>query len=420
MRTPSNPFTHVSQDLDRARKDHPPDVDHSPSLTDILDEGQRLELVRVVQIIIDYMHDIVCLQTIPSPRTYEDDKGIGKEKEQEKREPQDNEIPGQKSQDDGGQSPTPRSFIQRLKSPTRFWSFGKNDGTKDPAQVTVKELGADGPVHEDFDSWKTDILSKLKEALEKPSLQERETAKSQQMPEEHRDPHPLNQPWTDEAYHGIEVSEATTSPATKQSSVGLPQFCELIDTSLNDLSARSKHLIMQAMLLLCLNSGRFSAYSEVMMLYLVFTLYIPLDDFVDYEINVSKKLLESAKNMSAEKEKDSRMEESKVSKKWKVGLASAAGAIAIGLTGGLAAPAVAAGLGTLLGGLGMGAGYLGALAGSSVLVGGLFGAYGGRMTGDMMKRYAAEVEDFAFIPTREGAIAAERRNSIKKDVAEKT
>lgn len=59
----------------------------------------------------------------------------------------------------------------------------------------------------------------------------------------------------------------------------------------------------------------------------------------------------------------------------------------------------------VMGGLGLGAtaaaGYLGSLAASSVLVGGLFGAYGGRMTGKMMDQYAREVEDFAFVPVRD-------------------
>ena len=63
--------------------------------------------------------------------------------------------------------------------------------------------------------------------------------------------------------------------------------------------------------------------------------------------------------------------------------------------GGLAAPLVAAGLGTLLGGIGLGgtvaAGYLGAMAASAPLVGSLFGAYGGRLTGEMMNKYSKEV-----------------------------
>jgi hypothetical protein len=58
-----------------------------------------------------------------------------------------------------------------------------------------------------------------------------------------------------------------------------------------------------------------------------------------------------------------------------------------------------------MGGLGLGAtaaaGYLGTLASSSVLVGGLFGAYGARMTGRAMDDYAREVEDFAFISIHE-------------------
>ncbi|KAK5057161.1 hypothetical protein LTR16_010548, partial [Cryomyces antarcticus] len=106
--------------------------------------------------------------------------------------------------------------------------------------------------------------------------------------------------------------------------------------------------------------------------------------------------------MSAEEETKKKAEENAGSRKWKVGLASVAGAAIIGVTGGLAAPLLAAGVGSVMGGLGLGAtaaaGYLGTVASSTVIVGGLFGAYGGRMTGQMMDQYAKEVEDFAFIP----------------------
>jgi Protein of unknown function (DUF726) len=57
-----------------------------------------------------------------------------------------------------------------------------------------------------------------------------------------------------------------------------------------------------------------------------------------------------------------------------------------------------------VGGLGLGstvaAGLLGTLAGSGVVVGSLFGAYGYGMTSKMMEAYAKEVEDFAFLPMR--------------------
>ena len=41
---------------------------------------------------------------------------------------------------------------------------------------------------------------------------------------------------------------------------------------------------------------------------------------------------------------------------------------------------------------------LGTVAGNTYLVGGLFGAYGGQMTGQMMDNLSREVEDFAFLP----------------------
>ncbi|KAK1019337.1 hypothetical protein LTR33_019352, partial [Friedmanniomyces endolithicus] len=108
--------------------------------------------------------------------------------------------------------------------------------------------------------------------------------------------------------------------------------------------------------------------------------------------------------MRADEETKKKAEANHDHRKWKVGLATVAGAALIGVTGGLAAPLIAAGVGTMMGGLGLGAtaaaGYLGTLAGSTVLVGGLFGAYGGRMTGKMIDQYAREVEDFAFIPVR--------------------
>ncbi|RQM05010.1 hypothetical protein DH86_00003744 [Scytalidium sp. 3C] len=74
----------------------------------------------------------------------------------------------------------------------------------------------------------------------------------------------------------------------------------------------------------------------------------------------------------------------------------------IGVTGGLAAPLVAGAIGTIMAGLGLeataAAALLGGLAESGVVVGALFGAYGGRMTSKMMDAYAKEVEDFAFLP----------------------
>ncbi|KAL8673218.1 MAG: hypothetical protein Q9168_002370 [Polycauliona sp. 1 TL-2023] len=121
-----------------------------------------------------------------------------------------------------------------------------------------------------------------------------------------------------------------------------------------------------------------------------------------HESAVAKGLLATALGMSAAETTKKAAAEDANSRRWKVGFAAVAGAALIGVTGGLAAPLVAAGVGTVMGGLGIGipliGGYLGALAGSSVLIGGLFGAYGGKMTGRMMHQYAKEVKDFRFVP----------------------
>ncbi|RMD41245.1 hypothetical protein DV735_g3912, partial [Chaetothyriales sp. CBS 134920] len=115
-------------------------------------------------------------------------------------------------------------------------------------------------------------------------------------------------------------------------------------------------------------------------------------------------LLSAASKMDASSQTAKGQEKSARSRRWKIGVAGVAGAALIGITGGLAAPLLAAGVGTLMGGLGLGAtaaaGYLGALAGNAVLVGGLFGAYGARLTSQTMDKYSKEIKDFAFLPVR--------------------
>lgn len=178
-----------------------------------------------------------------------------------------------------------------------------------------------------------------------------------------------------------------------------------IKTPLSSLDEQTRFLILHSTLLLLLSLEHYVAQSRVLLLYLTSSLNLPLKVLTTDEEKVAIGLLEAAKQMSGEVEAQKKAEENQQSRKWKVGLASVAGAAVIGISGGLAAPLVAAGIGSVMGGLGLGAtaaaGYLGTVAGSSIIVGGLFGAYGGRMTGQMMDNYAREVEDFAFLPVRE-------------------
>ncbi|OCH95558.1 DUF726-domain-containing protein [Obba rivulosa] len=88
-----------------------------------------------------------------------------------------------------------------------------------------------------------------------------------------------------------------------------------------------------------------------------------------------------------------------------IGLGAVAGGVLIGVTGGLAAPLVGAGLSALLGFLGVGgtaAGLLATgLASSSVVCGALFGAYGSKRTAEMVGHYTRDVHDLAILPVRD-------------------
>ncbi|XP_048375224.1 transmembrane and coiled-coil domain-containing protein 4 isoform X3 [Sphaerodactylus townsendi] len=82
-----------------------------------------------------------------------------------------------------------------------------------------------------------------------------------------------------------------------------------------------------------------------------------------------------------------------------IGLATVGGGTVIGLTGGLAAPLVAAGAATIIGSAGAAA--LGSVAGIAVMAS-LFGAAGAGLTGYKMKKRVGAIEEFEFLPLTEG------------------
>lgn len=175
-----------------------------------------------------------------------------------------------------------------------------------------------------------------------------------------------------------------------------------VQTVLAQLDENKRALVLHSLILILLSLETYSAYSRVLLLHLTSSLRLKLSIMKKDEETVARGLLEAAsQQLNADAETKKAAESSSTARKWKVGLAGVAGAALIGVTGGLAAPLLAAGIGSVMGGLGLGAtaaaGYLGTLASSSVLVGGLFGAYGAKMTSQAMDDYAREVEDFGFI-----------------------
>ena len=176
-----------------------------------------------------------------------------------------------------------------------------------------------------------------------------------------------------------------------------------IPTQLVEIEEQKRIILLDSLLLLLLSLETYSAHSRLLLAHIATSLNLPTTVLTAHENKIASGLLTAAE-MSAEEETKRKAASNSAGRAWKVGLATVAGAALIGVTGGLAAPFLAAGLGTVFGAIGLGgtaaAGLLGGLAGNFVLIGGLFGAYGGKMTGKMMDAYAREISDFGFVPLR--------------------
>ena len=182
----------------------------------------------------------------------------------------------------------------------------------------------------------------------------------------------------------------------------LEQLFPRMRTPLTKLPIKKRELILHSFLLLVLSLENYNAASRVFLLNLTSSLKLGLKSLREDEEKTAKGLLQAAKQLAASKETIQKGKESEESRRWKMRLATVAGAAIVGISGGYAAPLIAASIGSMMSELGLGAsaaaGYLGSVAGNTYLVGSLFGAYGGRMTGEMMRNLSADVQDFAFLP----------------------
>ncbi|CAL3973483.1 unnamed protein product [Diplocarpon coronariae] len=268
----------------------------------------------------------------------------------------------------------------------------QDDREKELSAPKMLELKADSLKY--FDAWRDSVLSRVGTAVNN----------SKEVVEEQREKATVKATPKEGPQAKPKVLRPNTN--TEEADAALVELYPPTSTSLYSLSKDKRILLLNAMLLLLLSLEHYSAPSRVLLLHISSSLHLPLHTLTEQEVKVAQGLLQASKNMSGSEETQKRSDENKVSRRWKVGLAGVAGAAVVGITGGLAAPLVAGALGTIFGGLGLGAtaaaGLLGALAESGVIVGSLFGAYGGRMTGKMMDAYAKEVQDFAFLPLKGG------------------
>ncbi|XP_042333923.1 transmembrane and coiled-coil domain-containing protein 4 [Sceloporus undulatus] len=160
-------------------------------------------------------------------------------------------------------------------------------------------------------------------------------------------------------------------------------------------------VVTQDLVSFSLKDGYYDARARVLLSHVTWLLRVPLVALESSE----ESLLEC---LDEEKEEESETAEASRKKKEKrkrlkryllIGLATVGGGTVIGLTGGLAAPLVAAGAATVIGSAGAAA--LGSTAGIAVMAS-LFGAAGAGLTGYKMKKRVGAIEEFEFLPLTEG------------------
>ncbi|KAJ6160763.1 hypothetical protein N7470_004159 [Penicillium chermesinum] len=365
----------------KGSKEGPSASDRDQDLTSILDRSQRADLTSMRTGLIDVFENSNEFPTDNSPiansPSNEDPKEDSKEDSQKERDDATPSLPPRPQND------TPRESSDKLVKEKKSPEPAKVDPQKEAIKAQAKK---DSLAH--LDDWRDAVLLRIGQVVNKDNDDDDKAQDKDAIPDAAKqDDLPLGEDRED-----------------KKRMEKLRQVYRPIESPLVHLPKATRLLILHSLLLLLLSLEHYNAYSRILMLRVASSLDIDVKILNEDEVKVARGLLDNALALSGAPEDQQKPKKRDDSRKWKVGIASVAGAALIGITGGLAAPLVAAGIGSIMGGLGLGAtaaaGYLGALAGSGVVVGGLFGAYGGRMTGRMMDKYAREVEDFAFIPIR--------------------
>ncbi|KAI0023731.1 DUF726-domain-containing protein [Xylariomycetidae sp. FL0641] len=302
----------------------------------------------------------------------------------------------QQQQQQQQQQPAPRAQAEPLPSPALV-------------RLQVAAL-------QHFDGWRAATLPKLKAVVAPPddaAVAEARRARAEALRARDREVPAAGEDLL--SFFGDEAGGSGTAatPTDDDDDGGLAAFRRLyrpLPTRLATVPPADRREVLSATLLLLLSLGHYAAHSRTLLCYLASALGVPPAFLDREETEIATTMVEAAQKadadqkegMSAEAEAQKRREEGQVGRYWKVGLASVAGAALIGVTGGIAAPAVAGVIGGLMGSVGLGglASFLGIFWMNGALVGTLFGAFGAKMTGEMMDQYAKEVDDFRFLPLK--------------------
>ncbi|TGZ81356.1 DUF726-domain-containing protein [Ascodesmis nigricans] len=228
-----------------------------------------------------------------------------------------------------------------------------------------------------FDTWRDSALSRFHEALDSSGEQSSQrgssiTAKATNL-----------------------FSSTKPDPSSSSSSSSPP---------LTSLPEPTKQKLLAALLLLLLSLHTYDSRSRILLLSITSALSLPASTLSIIESTTAIGLLEAAQQEQQKKHATGghgAPVTASASSKWTIPLVTLAGAALIGVTGGLATPLVAAGVSSILSGLGLGATaiatYLGTAASSTAVVGALFGVYGARRSNEIAERYVKEVGEFRLV-----------------------
>ncbi|XP_063798213.1 transmembrane and coiled-coil domain-containing protein 4 isoform X1 [Pseudophryne corroboree] len=160
-------------------------------------------------------------------------------------------------------------------------------------------------------------------------------------------------------------------------------------------------IITQDLVSFCLQDGYYDARSRVLISHVSWLLRVPPETMEVSEESLMQSLKHYTDEPSESIQASRRKKElrKKIKRYLLIGLATVGGGTVIGLTGGLAAPLVAAGAATIIGSAG--AAVLGSTAGIAIMAS-LFGAAGAGLTGYKMKKRVGAIEEFEFLPLTGG------------------
>lgn len=207
----------------------------------------------------------------------------------------------------------------------------------------LRQLRRDALSH--FDGWANEVKSVLRRTCEGPEDPRSEQRRREWIAARNSTP----PPYTPSFSGNTEAEVKLQVEAQEREDIALLQtLYHPIPTRLTTITKADRVCTISGMLLVLLSLGHYSSYSRTLLCYLTSSLGVPLNVLTTEETEVAQTLMLASKTLTADAETQKRQAENASSRRWKVGLASIAGAAVIGITGGLAAPVVAGAIGGIV------------------------------------------------------------------------